>query len=202
MILYGGSGHAKVIRDCVRSRGEEVTSIFDDNPAITALDETPVVCPYNPELDTNEEVIISIGDNLIRKRISERVKHSFGKAIHTSVIQSPYSKVDIGTVVMQGSIINAGASIGKHCIINTATVIEHDCVIHDFVHISPNVTLCGSVEVGEGTHVGASAVVIPNVKIGKWCVIGAGTVVTDHVPDFSLIVGVPGKVVRNLSKTV
>lgn len=202
MLLYGGSGHAKVIRDCIRAAGEEVRFIFDDNPDIESLDETSVIGPYQSDREAHEELIISVGDNSIRKAISEKVKHHFGKAMHPSVIISSYSTIDSGTVVMQGSIINAGTRIGKHCIVNTASIIEHDCMVDDFVHVSPNATLCGGVQIGEGTHIGAGAIVIPNVKIGKWCIIGAGTVVTESVPDYSLVVGVPGKVIRNLSKNV
>jgi len=200
MILYGGSGHAKVIRDCIRASGGEVSSIFDDNSTIKKLDETDIVGPYKSDFNFQEEVIISIGDNKIRKIVSEKVKHKFGTVIHPSVLFSSYSKVEEGSVIMQGSIVNAGAKIGKHCIINTAVVVEHDCIVEDFVHLSPNVTICGNVSIGEGSHLGACAVVIPNLKIGKWCVIGAGAVVTDDIPDFSLVVGVPGKVIRNLSK--
>jgi sugar O-acyltransferase (sialic acid O-acetyltransferase NeuD family) len=200
MILYGGSGHAKVIRDCIRASGAEVSFIFDDNPNIKNLDETSVVGPYKSDFNFNEEIIISIGDNQIRKKISEKVVHKFGKTVHPSAILSSYSKIDEGTVIMNGGIVNAGTKIGKHCIINTAVVVEHDCVVEDFVHLSPNVTVCGNVSIGEGTHIGACAVVIPNLKIGKWCVIGAGAVVTYDIPDYSLVVGVPGKVIRNLSK--
>jgi sugar O-acyltransferase (sialic acid O-acetyltransferase NeuD family) len=202
MLLYGGSGHAKVIRDCVRASGGEVFFIFDDNSTVSKLDDTPVIGIYKPEFDSDEEIIISIGDNLTRKTLSEKVKHKFGKAIHPSAILSSYSKLEEGTVVLQGSIINAGAQIGKHCIINTSSVIEHDCILNNFIHISPNVTICGGVEIGEGTHIGAGAVVIPNVKIGKWCVIGAGSAVTCNIPDYSMVAGVPGRVVKDLSKTV
>lgn len=201
MLLYGGSGHAKVIRDCIRASGEEVLFIFDDNPDIGNLDETSVIGPYKPNIEVHQEVIISVGDNRIRKIVSEKVEHSFGKAMHPSVIISSYSSIDAGTVVMQAAVINAGTRIGKHCIINTASVIEHDCLVNDFVHLSPNTTICGGVQVGEGTHIGAGAIVIPNIKIGKWCIIGAGTVVVENIPDYSLVVGVPGKVIRSLSKT-
>ena len=99
---------------------------------------------------------------------------------------------------MAGVVLQSGTKIGKHCIINTKASIDHDCIIDDFVHISPSVTLCGNIVVGEGTHVGAAATIIPNIKIGKWCVIGAGAVITKDVPDHSLVVGVPGKIIKSL----
>lgn len=202
MILFGGSGHAKVIRDIVRAAGGHVSFIFDDNPQISSLDDTPVSGSYDPSRNPEEPLIISIGDNLIRKKITSKIRHPFGKAIHPSVLFSEYSSVDEGSVVMPAVVVNAGARIGKHTIINTGAIVEHDCVVSDFAHISPNATLCGNVIVGEGTHVGAGATVIQNISIGKWCIIGAGTVVTEPVPDYSLVVGVPGKVVRSLARTV
>ena len=54
------------------------------------------------------------------------------------------------------------------------------------------------VKVHEGTHIGAGATILPNISIGKWCVIGAGAVITQNLPDYSLVVGVPGKVIRKL----
>ena len=74
--------------------------------------------------------------------------------------------------------------------------MDHDCSLEDFVHICPHATLCGNVSVGEGTQIGAGATVIQGIKIGKWCMIGAGAVIIEDVPDYSVVVGVPGKVIK------
>ena len=95
---------------------------------------------------------------------------------------------------MQGSTIQSAAKIGKHCIVNTNASIDHECVIGDFVHISPQATLCGNVHVGTGSWIGASAVVIPGVKIGRWSVIGAGSVVVNDVPDGVVAYGNPCRI--------
>ena len=68
-------------------------------------------------------------------------------------------------------------------IINSGAIIEHDCIIEDFVHISPNAAIAGGVKIGEGTHIGIGACVIPGITIGKWATIGAGTVIINDVPD-------------------
>jgi acetyltransferase EpsM len=98
--------------------------------------------------------------------------------------------------VFHNSVIQAGAAIGSHCIINTSASIDHDCVLADFVHVSPNATISGNVTVGEGTHIGAGATIIQGVTIGKWCTIGAGAVVIRDVPDNATVVGVPGKIIK------
>jgi acetyltransferase EpsM len=54
---------------------------------------------------------------------------------------------------MANAVINAGVLIGHHSIINTCAVIERDIQLGDFVHISPNATLTGSVEIKNGVHV-------------------------------------------------
>ena len=70
--------------------------------------------------------------------------------------------------------------------------------IANFVHISPNSTLCGNVQVGEGSWIGAGTTILPGGKIGKWCTIGAGSVVSKDIPDYSLAVGNRCKILKTL----
>jgi len=196
MILYGASGHAKVIIDCVFANKAVIKGIFDDNPELKFLNDVKVIGAYQHDQLPNEKIIISIGDNLTRKEVSQKVKHTFGKVIHPSAIISEFAQIDDGTVIFHRSIVQSGCSVGKHCILNTMSSIDHDCVLEDFVHISPNAVLCGNVKVGEGTLIGAGASVIPGIHIGKWCVIGAGAAIIDDVPDNAVVVGVPGRIVQ------
>ena len=200
MLLYGASGHARVVKDCVTTSGGDVKAIFDDNPDLIKLDNVPVVGYYDVEHEPQLPIIVSIGDNLVRKKVVSKIKHQFGKAIHKASTVSPASTIGEGTVVMPGSIVNAGSVVGRHCILNSNSIVEHDCALGDFVHISSNVTLCADVVIGEGTHIGAGSTVIPGKQIGRWCVIGAGAVIIQDIPDYSMVVGVPGKIIRTLVK--
>jgi sugar O-acyltransferase (sialic acid O-acetyltransferase NeuD family) len=200
MLLYGASGHAKVVRDCIIANGKTVSALFDDNTDLIKLDDTPVVGIYQADYEKGLEVIVTVGDNLVRKKLVGKVKHIFGKAIHPSAIVSGYAKVGEGSVIMAGAIVNSASRIGNHCILNSASIVEYECTLEDFVHVSPNVTICAGTSVGEGTHIGAGATIIPNKKIGKWCVIGAGSVITQDIPDYSMVVGVPGKIIKALVK--
>lgn len=196
VLLYGASGHAKVIADCLKSRGDNVLAIFDDNPDIKELGGIDVIGAYNSSFHSELTLIISIGANRIRKIIAEKVAHGFHTSAHASAIVSPSAVIGLGSVLMHGAIVQADAAVGKHNIINTGASVDHDCVLEDFVHISPHATLCGNVSVGEGTQIGAGATVIQGIKIGKWCMIGAGAVIIEDVPDYSVVVGVPGKVIK------
>lgn len=193
IIIYGSSGHGKVIMDAILSRNEKVARFADDNTAIHNFMGLDVVH------DTHKEhtYVIAIGDNATRKKVVKKVRGNFSVAIiHHSAILSRQIKIGPGSVVLAAAVINNSAIIQEHVIINTAAVIEHDCVIESYAHISPNATLCGNVTVGEGTHVGAAATVLPNLNIGKWCTIGAGAVVITDVPDGATVVGNPGRIIK------
>ena len=194
MYLYGASGHAKVIMDILKANGIDIDGLVDDNPKLKELLGYPV---YHQQLGLSP-MIVSIGNNTIRKKIVERLSVEFGQAIHPTAIISSTAMIEEGTVVMQGAIIQACAKIGKHCIINTGASVDHECVIEDYVHISPHATLCGNVKVGEGSWVAAGTIVLPGIKIGKWSVIGAGSVVSKDVPDGVLAVGNRCKVIKKL----
>ena len=199
MYLFGASGHGKVVIDIIKTSVKEleIEAVYDDNPKLTSLLDIPVLLT-NPEVLNNQgcQWFISIGNNKFRKQTAQKIKGSFLKAIHNSAIISDTSEIGEGTVVMANAVVNPDAKRGKHCIINTNATIEHDCIIEDFVHISPNVALAGNVVVGEGTHIGIGACVIQGVKIGKWCTIGAGAVIIKDVPDYAVVVGNPGRIIK------
>jgi acetyltransferase EpsM len=97
---------------------------------------------------------------------------------------------------LHGAVIQSSSQIGKHVIVNSSSLIDHDCVVGDYAHVAPKTALCGLVSVGEGTLIGVGTVVIPGIKIGKWCVIGAGSVVVKDIPDYAVAVGNPAKVIK------
>lgn len=196
MILYGASGHAKVIIDVLESQNIQVDFLFDDNETIRQLEGYPVIGQYSAVKNPEKEMVISIGDNTLRKKISELVSHNFGMAIHKTSTIAKGVDVGRGSVIFHHAVIQPGCSIGDHVIINTKASVDHDCRIGNFAHIAPGVTICGGVDIGEGSLVGAGSTLIPNISIGKWCIIGAGAVVTRSIPDYSVVVGNPGKIIR------
>jgi len=197
MILYGASGHAKVIIEILEHRGQPITGLVDADPHIKALLGYPVYPSFNDAaIDVNNQVIIAIGNNAVRKKLTAEITQAFGTAIHPSAILSSRCEVAPGTVVMAGVVVNSSVRIGSHVILNTNCGIDHDCVIGNYVHISPNATLAGNVTVGEGAHIGIGACVIQGIKIGNWATIGAGAVIINDVPDGAVVVGNPGRIIK------
>jgi carbonic anhydrase/acetyltransferase-like protein (isoleucine patch superfamily) len=92
---------------------------------------------------------------------------------------------------------------GRRCNVQDCAVVHCDTsvpnLIGDDVVIGHNATVHGA-EVGSGTLIGMGATVLGRSKIGRNCLIAAGAVVAPGmvVPDGKLVMGVPGKVVRDV----
>jgi len=196
IILYGASGHGKVIIDILNAAGVKIKSVIDDNPKAKSILGIPIAKTSDFDMSSLGKTIISIGNNKVRKKLSNALNANFIIAIHPSAVISSNISIGEGTVVMARVAINPDATIGKHCIINTNATIEHDALIADFVHICPGVSLAGNVTIGEGTQVGIGAAVIQGISIGKWVTIGAGAVIIKDIPDYAIVVGNPGKIIK------
>ncbi|EAW33882.1 DapH/DapD/GlmU-related protein [Lyngbya sp. PCC 8106] len=112
------------------------------------------------------------------------------------------NRADIGCSTIISAI--SGISIGD------SVLIAGNCYIGGGRYISDRLDIPlmdqglfskGTVEIGDDVWLGAGATVLDGVKIGKGCIVGAGAVVTKNLPDYSIAVGVPAKVVQNRQET-
>lgn len=195
-ILYGANGHAKVIIDALQLNEIENIILVDDNSNVKQLMGYEVASPKILDNKQKTYVLISVGNNKIRKEIVNKLDTNYHSVIHPNVVIAESVKIDKGTFVAAGVVINPDTKIGNHVIINTSASIDHDCNIENFVHIAPNATLCGGISIGEGTLIGAGATILPNLKIGSWITVGAGAVITKDISDYSVVVGNPARVLR------
>ena len=206
VIIFGASGHARVIADIIKKSNDEVVGFLDDNVEIqgkTIFDGKIVLGDTSEEFVkkySNCFFIIGIGSNKVRKVISEKYPNlKWYTAIHPSSIIGSNVTIDEGTAIMAGTVINTGTIIGKHCIVNTSSSLDHDNILEDYVHISPGAHLAGTVKISEGTWICAGVTVINNITIGKNNIVGSGaTVIRSIVEEDSTFIGVP---VKKLTKT-
>jgi acetyltransferase-like isoleucine patch superfamily enzyme len=135
----------------------------------------------------------------------------------SNIVVSPGAMVGIGcyfSATRSGSItIGERSSINDFCYItsNSSIDIGSDVMlgemvsIRDFDHgfenteipISEQGLTGGPIAIGDGTWIGRGVIVTSGVTIGKGCVIGANSVVTKSLPDWSVAVGVPCRVLRS-----
>ena len=197
VIFIGAGGHAKVLASILEVTAFELIAVFDPDKTKEHFFGVKNEGDYSTNAHPEAKLLIAIGDNAIRKKISQSISHAFAQAIHPSAQIDRLVQLGQGVQVMPSVVINRATKIGHHCIVNSNAIVEHDCNIGDFVHIAPAATICGRVTVGEETLVGANATVLPNCVIGKNVIIGAGTVVTKNIPDNATVIGIPGKIISN-----
>ena len=197
MIIFGASGHAKVIIDIIKSTSDNtVDFIIDDDVSIKKIMGYHVNHSFSDSMN-GQSVVIAVGENQTRRKIAQKIKYTYSDAlIHTTAVISKSSQIGKGSVVMANASVNSASEIGKHCIINTNSIVEHDAQLSDFVHVSPGAIVTGNVRIGEGTHIGAGAIIIPGITIGNWVTIGAGAVIIENIPDNAVVVGNPGRIVK------
>ena len=122
-----------------------------------------------------------------------------------NILNVIFFKVEIGSKAK----IDGGLVLG-HCngiIINNNTIIGKNCVFyqHNTVAIGPRSgmnPLSDRVIMGNNVIVGAGARIIGNISVGDNCIIGMNAVVTKNIPDFSVVAGVPIKVIKRCSEKV
>jgi carbonic anhydrase/acetyltransferase-like protein (isoleucine patch superfamily) len=96
-------------------------------------------------------------------------------------------------------------TIGENSNVQDGSVLHTDMgsplTIEKDVTIGHMVMLHGCT-IGEGSLVGIGSIILNNTKIGKGCLIGANTLIAENkeIPDYSMVLGAPGKVVRTLEK--
>ena len=149
--------------------------------------------------------------------VDENCKIGEGTKIwHFSHIQSG---ANIGKKCVFGQNVNVGnnVTIGNFCKVQNNVSIYEGVTLEDYVFCGPSMVFtnildpkCKYPQVGaqfyvktlvrEGASIGANATIVCGISLGKHCLIGAGTVVTKDIPDYALVVGVPGKVIGWVSE--
>jgi sugar O-acyltransferase (sialic acid O-acetyltransferase NeuD family) len=198
LLLIGGGGHCHACIDVIESekkhriagivlptRGDHADVL--GYPVIGADEDLPEL------LAQTANAIVTVGQI---KSGATRIELFYLLKAHGAnlpIIQSSLSYrskhacIGEGTILMHGSLVNAGAQVGVNCIINSQTLIEHDVEIADHCHISTGARVNGSVRIGEGTFVGSGSILKEGLKIGTGVVIGAGQLISKDVPDGMMI---------------
>jgi carbonic anhydrase/acetyltransferase-like protein (isoleucine patch superfamily) len=157
-----------------------------------------LISRLNPDRD-QKSMIHSLGDRKVITRGDHWVAHN------ATVIGSVVLEKDVSiwfNAVVRGDndliTIGEGSNIQDHSVLHTDEGVK--LTIGRNVTVGHHVMLHGCT-IGDGSLIGIKSVILNNARIGKHCLIGANALITEgkEIPDRSLVVGAPGKVVRQLT---
>lgn len=194
LTIIGASGHGKVAADIAKLCGYEELEFLDDDTSVRTCADIPVTGPSSAAGVKENDLFVAIGNAGIRQRLMEanQGKH-FTTLLHPEAVIAENASIGEGTVVMAGAVVNPCSEIGRGVIINTCSSVDHDCRIHDYVHVAVGAHVCGNVEIGKGTWIGAGSIIINNIKVCHNCMIGAGAVVVKDIDEPGTYLGVPAR---------
>lgn len=209
IIIFGASGHGSVILDCLEKQKEyNVVGFLDSFKKKGAKINGYEVLgseydlPYIIKTHNVIGGIVAIGDNWIRKMMVDRIlkiepEFHFVSTVHPNTTIGANVTIGEGTAVMPGVIVNANATIGNHCILNTYASLDHDGFMGTFSSLAPRVCTGGNFILGEGSAICLGTNIIENITIGKYTVVGAGSLVVANIEGHVLAYGTPAKKIRH-----
>lgn len=200
-ILLGGGGHALSILELINDNFS-IIGYVDNNPSLIMPikylgDDIFFLNNFSPK-DFNIIVGFVYPDKVdltFRKKIISKFSDFDGKTlIARSALITHNSKIGCGTVLFERTLVNRSI-VGKHCVINSGSIIEHDCIIGDNVFIGPGAIIGGGVKVENDTFIGSGAIIRDSISISQGMTIGMGTVVTKDITIKGLYFGNPSKLI-------
>lgn len=196
LLIWGTSSHAHVVVEQCRYGNYRM---IDDNCPDYISGQWRSLFPKE-EWDT----FIAIGDNKIREKITNRLKH-FGYK-QTNIVSreayiSPTVTLGTGIYIAPMACVMTHTELGDGCIINTNSNVDHDCHLGNFVHISPGACLGGNVTIGDRTWIGLGSALIHKLYVSHDILVAGGSSVAgDLEKSHSLYAGNPAVWKKELPK--
>lgn len=211
--VYGAGGCGRGLMPLVRHQfavSDGVEFVFvDDGQAGQFVNEQPVVsfADFCARPARGKRIVLAVADGSVRQRLAvkcEAASIGFFDVRAANVVIMDDVSIGVGAALSPGVVVTSNIRIGRHFHCNIGSIVEHDCVIGDYVTFAPGVRCNGNIEIGDGAYIGAGAMIRQGrqnarLKIGAGATIGMGAVVLADVPDGVTIVGNPGRPVARSS---
>jgi len=209
VLLVGARGHARAVADVIKAESRyQIAGLID------SFQEPGAICFGYKVLGGEKDVprissefkifhmFIAIGDNFQREAMTERIKRglpniTFISPVHPSAFIGSDVAIGDGTVIMPAVTVISGSSIGEGCLLNTASSLDHDCMMEAWSSLGPGAVTGGRVCIGTRSTIGLGASVKNDISIGCDTVIGAGAAVVKDMPENVIAYGVPCRVMRS-----
>ncbi|MBI3597362.1 MAG: acetyltransferase [Nitrospirae bacterium] len=212
MIFWGATGQAKVLRECMKDSGLKLVALFDNNEnLVSPFADIPLYFGekgFENWLEKKQPkdplgLLVAIGGFKGKDRVGIQeylISRGLAPLIakHSTAFVADNVEIGVGSQILAHSSVCVETVVGRSCIINTSASVDHECHLHDGVHVGPGAHLAGCVEVGRYASIGTGAVILPRVRIGEGAIVGAGAVVVKNVLPYSVVIGNPAHVLKEI----
>ena len=207
ILVAGSGGQASVVLDaCLAAQVGVAGLILASDGVPLEKFKVPVLGPLgllaDPTFLSSHAISIGSGDARQRREFAFSILErggSLATVIHPASTVSSSAQIGDGTMLAAGAVVGPNAKVGRFCIVNTCSSIDHDNVLEDGANLGPGVHFAGTVTRREDAFVGTGATAIPGVCIGRRAIVGAGATVTADVADDTTVVGTPARVIKTRS---
>ena len=208
-VIIGAGNYSYVLLNYINEQKEKVNIIgfLDDDVSLhgTLILGKPVLGNINLleslyNSHNIEAVYCPIGNIKTRVRFlkyASSLGYMLPNFIHESSVVGPNVSMGKGIYIMPGTIVMPSATISNYCMLSMGISVGHDTSFDEGVFVANGCNIGGNIIIKKETFVGMGATIISGVKfIGKNSVIGAGAVIIKDVPDSSVVVGNPGRIIK------
>ncbi len=214
VLFWGAKYKAGIIHDLIsnskiikNTKNLEVRYLFDpnlENPQFqTKAQFSNKKEEFNKFLKDSDYFVTCIGSEFGKARylISKELEKKKLKPLDVVCKNSFFDDEKFlgkGIQLFPNSVVHYKAKVGDYCILNTGSILEHDCTIGNGVHLMPGSVIGGNTNIGDYVTIGMNATVMPKLVIEEGAFIGAGAVVTSNVKKNEVVVGSPAKFLKTI----
>lgn len=205
LIIFGAGGHARsILNEIDESQYESVRLATWGSSHLNSYTQDkiihiPSIESFSPDSET--EYFLGIGDLESRLEIASKLLKMnpnirFASIISKDAVISKTASIGEGVFVGSRVFVGPNSDINNHVILNTASIVEHDCSIGKFTVLSPGTIIGGNTKIAESVFIGMGAIVSNGICIESKATIGAGSLVLKNIDSSTVNYGLPSRRIR------
>ncbi len=205
--IYGASGLGREVLElaCIINQREHKWDKFifiDDGDVPPVVNKTDVL-KYDTARQgygSSLEIVLGIGEPATREKLFSKIAKddiAIPTLIHPDVYIPETTTIGKGVVIQYGCFISCNVMIADYVFIQPQCNIGHDDILNEGCMLAGFTNVGGIVHIGRYSYIGLSTAIKQTVNIGDHVIVGMGSMVHKDIPDETIAMGNPARVMAN-----